>query len=186
MTSGSAPAPVFIVCNARSGSTLLRWLIDAHDEISCPGETDVAALFRHTSTRPRPSVCRSTTRLLRARNVIDDLMATQLAEARKTRWCDKSLSNVQAMDRLAEAWPEARFVLLHRHAMDVVASALEASEWGLDSFGLGQYAQMSPTNSVHRGGRLLDRADGGHGGLRSPPPGALPPAALRGPRDQDR
>ena len=42
----AAAAPVFIVCNARSGSTLLRWLIDAHEEISCPGETDVAALLQ--------------------------------------------------------------------------------------------------------------------------------------------
>ena len=39
-------------------------------------------------------------------------------------------------------------MLLHRHAMDVIASALEASEWGLDTYGLGAYAQMSPTNSV--------------------------------------
>jgi hypothetical protein len=52
------------------------------------------------------------------------------------------------MDRLAAAWPDARFVLLHRHAMDVIGSALEASEWGLDTYGLAPYAQMSPTNGV--------------------------------------
>ncbi len=87
---------------------------------------------------------------MRARDVVDDLMGLHLArtDGDKTRWCDKSLSNVNVMDRLAEAWPDARFVLLHRHAMDVIASALEASEWGLDSFGLGHYAQMSPTNAV--------------------------------------
>jgi hypothetical protein len=55
---------------------------------------------------------------------------------------------VMALDRLAAAWPDAGFVLLHRHAMDVIASALEASEWGLDTYGLASYAQMSPTNSV--------------------------------------
>ena len=142
--------PVFIACNARSGSTLLRWLIDAHDEISCPGETDVAALLQAYVDSAQAIGLSGDDALVRARHVVDDLMATHLAvaDATKTRWCDKSLSNVHAMDRLAEAWPDARFVLLHRHAMDVIASALEASEWGLDSFGLGQYAQMSPTNGV--------------------------------------
>ena len=38
-------APVFVACNARSGSTLLRWLIDSHDDLVCPGETDVATML---------------------------------------------------------------------------------------------------------------------------------------------
>jgi hypothetical protein len=142
--------PVFIVCNARSGSTLLRWLIDAHEEISCPGETDVAALLQAYVDSAQAVGLSADDALMRARGVVDDLMAQHLAggDGAKTRWCDKSLSNVNVMDRLAEAWPDARFILLHRHAMDVIASALEASEWGLDSFGLGHYAQMSPTNAV--------------------------------------
>ena len=145
-----AGPPVFIVCNARSGSTLLRWLIDAHEEISCPGETDVAALLQAYVDSAQAIGLSIDDALVRARDVVDDLMGLHLArtEGDKTRWCDKSLSNVNVMDRLAEAWPDARFVLLHRHAMDVIASALEASEWGLDSFGLGHYAQMSPTNAV--------------------------------------
>jgi hypothetical protein len=148
--SRQAGPPVFIVCNARSGSTLLRWLIDAHQEISCPGETDVAALLQAYVDSAQAVGLSVDDALVRGRDVVDDLMALHLARAEgdKTRWCDKSLSNVSVMDRLAEAWPEARFVLLHRHAMDVIASALEASEWGLDSFGLGHYAQMSPTNAV--------------------------------------
>jgi hypothetical protein len=144
-----AGPPVFIVCNARSGSTLLRWLIDAHEEISCPGETDVAALLQAYVDSAQAVGLSADDALARARDVVDDLMAMHLAAAAgTTRWCDKSLSNVNVMERLAEAWPDARFILLHRHAMDVIASALEASEWGLDSFGLGHYAQMSPTNPV--------------------------------------
>jgi hypothetical protein len=144
----SASAPVFVVCNARSGSTLLRWLIDAHDEISCPGETDIATLLDAYVDSAQATGLPVEHALVRARAVVDDLMAAHLAEAGKTRWCDKSLSNVTAMDRLAAAWPDARFVLLHRHAMDVIGSALEASEWGLDTYGLAPYAQMSPTNGV--------------------------------------
>ncbi len=144
----SASAPVFVVCNARSGSTLLRWLIDAHDEISCPGETDIASLLNAYVDSAQATGLAFDEALVRAGAVVDDLMAAHLAEAGKARWCDKSLSNVTAMDRLAAAWPDARFVLLHRHAMDLIASALEASEWGLDGYGLAPYAQMSPTNGV--------------------------------------
>ncbi len=144
----SASAPVFVVCNARSGSTLLRWLIDAHDELSCPGETDIATLLDAYVDSAQAAGLAAEHALARARAVVDDLMATHLSDAGKTRWCDKSLSNVTAMDRLAAAWPDARFVLLHRHAMDVIGSALEASEWGLDTYGLAPYAQMSPTNGV--------------------------------------
>lgn len=128
----------------------MRWLIDAHEEISCPGETDVAALLQAYVDSAQAIGLSVEDALVRARAVVDDLMAVHLtrADGDKTHWCDKSLSNVNVMERLAEAWPEARFVLLHRHAMDVIASALEASEWGLDSFGLGHYAQMSPTNAV--------------------------------------
>src|SRR3984957_4925419 len=144
----SASAPVFVACNARSGSTLLRWLIDAHDEISCPGETDVAALLDAYVNSALATGLNADEALARAGTVVDDLMATHLAKVGKARWCDKSLSNVMALDRLAAAWPDARFVLLHRHAMDVIASSLEASEWGLDTYGLAPYAQMSPTNGV--------------------------------------
>ena len=164
----------------------MRWLIDAHDEISCPGETDIATLLDAYVDSAQAAGLSAEPALVRARAVVDDLMAVHLADAGKTRWCDKSLSNVTAMDRLAAAWPDARFVLLHRHAMDVIASALEASEWGLDTFGLAPYAADEPDQRRHRRGGLLDRADGGHAGLRGAPPGPLPPAALRGPRDQDR
>ncbi len=140
--------PVFVACNARSGSTLLRWLIDAHEQISCPGETDLATLVSAYAGSARAAGLAADTVLPRARAVVDTLMASHLEAAGKQRWCDKSLSNVAELEQLAEAWPEARFILLHRHCMDVTASLLEASEWGLDSFGLGSYAQMSPHNTV--------------------------------------
>jgi hypothetical protein len=35
--------PVFVLCMARSGSTLLRFLLDAHPELACPPETMLPA-----------------------------------------------------------------------------------------------------------------------------------------------
>ena len=36
--------PVFVLCMGRSGSTLLRFLLDAHPELACPPETSMPAL----------------------------------------------------------------------------------------------------------------------------------------------
>jgi hypothetical protein len=36
--------PVFVLCNGRSGSTLLRFLLDAHPDLACPPETNLPDL----------------------------------------------------------------------------------------------------------------------------------------------
>jgi len=120
-------------------------MIDAHPDIACPGETDLAVLvdaYRHTAGALGGATS------VGARNLVDGLMAGHLTATGKLRWCDKSLSNALHLDELAGLWPTGRFVLLHRHALDVVASGLEASVWGLEQYGFAHYAQMSPTNPV--------------------------------------
>jgi len=39
-----AADPVFVLCNVRSGSTLLRFGLDAHPDLACPPETNLPAL----------------------------------------------------------------------------------------------------------------------------------------------
>jgi protein-tyrosine sulfotransferase len=36
--------PVFVLCIGRSGSTLLRLILDTHPELACPQETNIPAL----------------------------------------------------------------------------------------------------------------------------------------------
>src|SRR6185437_13455843 len=50
MTAGAWPAPpsggpVFVLCMGRSGSTLLRFILDAHPSLACPPETNLGQLF---------------------------------------------------------------------------------------------------------------------------------------------
>ena len=95
------PAPVFIACGARSGSTLLRWLLDTHPDIACPPETDVAELVVQYARAAQ--ALGVPTPLEHARGVVDELVGRYLAESGKRRWCDKSLSNVVHLDSLAAA-----------------------------------------------------------------------------------
>jgi Sulfotransferase family len=41
--SADVAAPVFVLCMGRSGSTLLRFLLDAHPDLACPPETSLPA-----------------------------------------------------------------------------------------------------------------------------------------------
>jgi hypothetical protein len=140
--------PAFVACAARSGSTLLRMLLDAHPDLACPAETDLAVLVDLHIRIGKGLLGDEAAARSRARGVAEGLMADHLARVNKRGWVDKSLSNAMHLDLLATTWPEARFVLLHRHCMDMVMSGLEASPWGLSEYGFAQVAQLSPTDSV--------------------------------------
>ena len=146
------PGPYFVACGARSGSTLLRVLIDQHPDISCPSETDLALLLNSYLQSTVALGARSWDEdplvLPSARKVVDELMQGHLARVGKSRWCDKSLSNVDHLGLLAATWPESRFVLLHRHPMDFAVSALEASPWGLTQYDFARFANGIPGNSL--------------------------------------
>ena len=48
--AGACSDPVFVLCCGRSGSTLLRFLLDAHPDLACPPETNVATLCAHLAS----------------------------------------------------------------------------------------------------------------------------------------
>ncbi len=142
--------PGFVVCTARSGSTLLRWLLDSHPEIACPSETEIADLARHAeSVAGRLGLAdgREAADAV-ARSSVESLMSSYLATKGKARWCDKSLSTVEHVDLVARVWPEASFVFLYRHCMDFIGSALEAEPFGLEAYGFSDFARSHPTNHV--------------------------------------
>jgi hypothetical protein len=153
--------PVYIVCNARSGSTLLRYLLDAHPDIACPAETKVTIAARTVLSVHNDLAGNPTTELLvkkhglpqptadsvaAARGVVAGLISEYLARNGKKVWCDKSLDTVHALDTIRRVFPRARFICLHRHAMDVVASLLESCRWGYAYFDLQPYVARHYNN----------------------------------------
>lgn len=153
--------PIFIVCNARSGSTLLRCLLDCHPDIACPGETRLAQLIsnfidlhRQLSGESRRPVAVGEPVTMRRGldheigDIITGMMTPYLVQRGKTVWCDKSLFTIDFIDQVVQAFPDARYVCLHRHAMDVIASSLEACQWGYRHYGFDEYIQRSPGNFV--------------------------------------
>jgi hypothetical protein len=164
--SGLAPAggvadPVFVLCMARSGSTLLRFLLDAHPELACPPETSLPALCGQlavvwsliegaplSANRGDAPPQVPDAAIAGIRRMLHEMTGGYLARRGKKRFCDKSLGSALTASLLLRIYPEARFVCLYRHPMDMIRSGLDACPWGLNGYGFDQYAGSSPGNAV--------------------------------------
>ncbi|HEY2577824.1 MAG TPA: sulfotransferase [Streptosporangiaceae bacterium] len=147
-------APIFLLCCARSGSTLLRVLLNSHSQVACPPETlfpQVAnALIKMWGSTEGSDNWRTLSGEARSaiRKTISEPLEAFAAKRGKKVWCDKSASNIPGADLLLQVFPEARFITLYRHPMDVIASGLNASRWGFRAYGFEPYVRMSTDNFV--------------------------------------
>jgi protein-tyrosine sulfotransferase len=154
---GEAARPAFILSTERSGSTLLRWLLDTHPEIVSPGEIllgrlcfDLFVTLSRTviateDIADRVAMNRAT--LAQVRPIVDGIM-TRYARARGARmWCDKTPQNLQHLPLLVDTYPDARYVCLYRDGLDVAHSCLEISREGF-MVELLEYVRRSPHDLV--------------------------------------
>jgi hypothetical protein len=159
--SGQRRDPAFVLCMGRSGSTLLRFLLDAHPELACPPETSLPALCGHLSVvwsliEGAPLAAERDAAPPRVpdaavagiRRMLDEMTGSYLARRGKRLFCDKSLGSARFVALLTQIYPGARFVCLYRHPMDVIRSGLDACPWGLNGYGFDEYIVGSPGNAV--------------------------------------
>jgi hypothetical protein len=154
-------APVFVLCLGRSGSTLLRFVLDAHPALACPPETNMGQLFAQlavvwslvegaplSANRGDTPPVVPEAAVTGIRHTADMIIGSYLARRGKRRFCDKSLGTARYAELMLRVYPDAKFVCLYRHPMDVISSALGACPWGLSGYGFDPYIVTSPGNSV--------------------------------------
>lgn len=166
MTTGFEPAapaapPIFVLSHARTGSTLMRYVLDSHPDVCSPPEialgrlchalTYTLALTAGTQV-PGDEDARRVVVRRAVRRHVDDIMGDYLAAKQKKRWCDKSTNNVEHLDVISRIFPDAQFVCLHRNCMDVVHSLLELFRYGYPGR-YGYHVARSPENIV---GAMVD------------------------------
>jgi hypothetical protein len=150
--------PVVVLCHARSGSTLLAYLLNCNPTLFCPAETNfgqtllgiarsVAEITRDPEACPGAELIGDPA-LAAIQAFVDTLYATRLRAEGATRWCDKSLGTHAASGLLDRLFPDAQFICLYRNFTDFAASALEACPFGLRNYGFDPYAQETPGNAV--------------------------------------
>ena len=152
---------MFVLCAARSGSTLLRLVLDAHPVLACPPETNFQALLEQLAVvwslaegSPLPAdrghmpPVVPDSAVAGVRRTVDMIMGSYLARRGKRRFCDKTLGTARFADLLVRVYPAARFLCLYRHPMDMIRSSLDACPWGLTGYGFEPFAAASPVNAV--------------------------------------
>jgi Sulfotransferase family len=158
---GRSLDPVFVLCMSRSGSTLLRLILDTHPDLACPPETNIPALCSQLAVvwsliEGAPlSLQRGDTppavpdaAIAGIRTTMNLMTAPYLERRGKKRYCDKSLGTASYAELLTRIYPAARFVCLFRHPLDMISSGLEACPWGLNGYGFDPYIAGSPGNAV--------------------------------------
>ncbi|HEY8020467.1 MAG TPA: sulfotransferase [Thermoanaerobaculia bacterium] len=147
---------VFVLSAPRSGSTLLRYLLDTHSRIASPGEIFLArlcfdlelAISRTAGAVAGPGGKTGDERATaEARRVVAGIMEAYARSKGKDVWCDKSPRNVEYLESLTRTFPQAKYVCLYRNCMDTVKSMLGASQTGF-MLELAAFAAKTPGNLV--------------------------------------
>jgi protein-tyrosine sulfotransferase len=141
--SSAAAQGIVILGMPRSGTTLLRRLLDAHPAICCPPETNVlsaAARF----LREEPSAGGVAIGVLsglsfagiaeevvvaRLRELVFGLLRDICRQSGKKHWAEKTAFNIFHLDQIEQlCGGSCRFLCLVRHPLDVVCSIKELTD----------------------------------------------------------
>lgn len=149
--------PTFIISCERSGSTLLRYIVDTHPEIASPGELHLGQLcrdLRRVVERTTAAVAEVSDEAARqqlvlneVRRIVGEQMDSYARAKGKRLWCEKTTMNLDYLDDLSAVFPDARYICLYRNAMDVIHSCIENSRWGAMPEHV-EYIHKYPRNTV--------------------------------------
>ncbi len=173
------PGPAPFVCGVtRSGTTLVRLMLDSHPEVAIPGETHWLPKLIKSQERRKHSAdeladlvvdhkrwgdfhldadeLRERFRALDSVNAADAIRSFYLLYAEregKSRYGDKTPGYLKEMPRIERVLPEARFIHIIRDGRDVALSHLRMN-WGPETF--AESAKLW-RNRIRRARRLAPR-----------------------------
>lgn len=175
--------PVFIVGCGRSGTTLLRLMLDTHGSLAIPGEShfipplyrarrryasdgtlNVVQLAEDIMRTPHFRLWDIPKQKVRERvnslqsptfsGVVESVFRAYADHHGKTRWGDKTPIYVRSIPLLVNLYPQARFVHLIRDGRDVALSYLSVP-WGPATVREAAYKWRRDTTAGMRFGRNL-------------------------------
>ncbi|MEV7885988.1 sulfotransferase [Streptomyces sp. NPDC088357] len=117
-------APVFVLSSVRSGSTLLRVLLNSHSRIRAPHEMHLRTvhvqLARDFTAEAMKALELDKTEL--EHMLWDRVLHLELARSGRDVIVDKTPANALIWPRLHRCWPQAKFIVLLRHPGAVITS----------------------------------------------------------------
>ena len=113
--------------------------MDTHPSICSPGELGLghlceslytAIFYTHAQVRATGEPQRTELTLAEVRRIIDEIMSSYATLKGKEIWCEKTPKNLRHRDLIRKVFPDAAFICLYRHCMDMVYSSIEGTEFG--------------------------------------------------------
>ena len=144
-------SPAFVLSSVRSGSTLLRVLLNSHSQIHAPIElhlrdlkTDVGSKYAERSLKEIGLAGDALQYLL-----WDRVLHRELSSTGKRQLVNKTPNDVFIADRIRACWPDAKFIFLLRHPVATAASRQKARP---------QDSEERNTEMILRYGNALEQA----------------------------
>lgn len=120
------PRPIFIVGCQRSGTTMLRLVLDSHSRISCGPETRFLADMERIVTTDWPRLSRygysKEEWLARMADFFGGIQSDYARGRGKVRWADKTPLYALNLDLVMAMFPDAQIVNVIRDGRDVAVS----------------------------------------------------------------
>jgi LPS sulfotransferase NodH len=145
-------APVFVMCSVRSGSTLLRVILDSHSQIYAPHELHLKDLRVDLSNQyvegamDELGVGQSELEHM----LWDRLLEEALIRSGKRILVNKTPDDVFIWRRIVQNWPDARFIFLLRHPAAITRSWHSARSWDMDEATDSALRYMEAVEEVRR------------------------------------
>jgi len=132
--------PVFLVGLHRSGTTLVRQIVDSHSSIACPPET---FFLKGLANALEEKLFLNGVKgmgfgreeaVIALRQCADFLYETYRQSKGKSRWADKTPGYLMLLPFIEEMYgPECQYVMIYRHPLDVTESLLRKG-WDFMSY----------------------------------------------------
>ncbi|MFB7501075.1 sulfotransferase [Streptomyces sp. NPDC056161] len=123
-------SPVFVLSSVRSGSTLLRVLLNSHSRIRAPHEMHLRTVHvqmsRHFTAAAMKELALDRQELEHV--LWDRVLHLELNRSGKDVIVDKTPPNTLIWPRLHRCWPRARYIVLLRHPGAVIQSLTNRRE----------------------------------------------------------
>lgn len=121
--------PIFVIGVHRSGTTLLRLILDSHSRIACPPESFFIAPLAEIladSKAVEGLLAMGFSRehvLHQLRKTVSYFFEMYAASKSKPRWADKTPSYIDCLDFIEALYaPACRYVVIYRHGLDTACS----------------------------------------------------------------
>lgn len=131
--------PIFILSCERSGSTMLRYIIDTHPAIVCPSHLYLGNVLENLNRMVFATLSQTQVGLdekaqrqftiSKTNEIIFGIMSDYVKAKSKQIWCEKTPMNLEYLSLLEEHFPNAKYVCLYRQCMDVVNSSINLSKY---------------------------------------------------------